>query len=137
MMYSSLDASDPRILIARGSLLLCVIFSTPLLHYPCRKAQTKLFWPDNVEFSWIRHIALMVVNLGLVSVVVCFVPGIQTLFGYGGAVTANSLEIILPCLFYYRLGLDSKKSKLKITCLIIGLLGIVLMIFNTVLIALH
>ena len=46
MMYSSLDASDPLILIARGSLLLCVIFSTPLLHYPCRKAQTKLFWPD-------------------------------------------------------------------------------------------
>ena len=34
MMYSSLDASDPKILIARGSLLPCVIFSTPLLHFP-------------------------------------------------------------------------------------------------------
>ena len=136
MMYSSLDASDPKILIARGCLLLCVIFSTPLLHFPCRKAQTKLFWADNVEFSWVRHLGLMLINLGLVSVVVCFAPGIQTLFGYGGAITANSLEIILPCLFYYRLGDDPKKSLLKIACLTIGILGIGLMIFNTVLIAL-
>ena len=136
MMYSSLDASDPKILIARGCLLLCVIFSTPLLHFPCRKAQTKLFWADNVEFSWVRHLGLMLINLGLVSVVVCFAPGIQTLFGYGGAITANSLEIILPCLFYYRLGDDPKKSLLKIACLTIGILGIGLMIFNTILIAL-
>ena len=136
MMYSSLDAGDPKILIARGCLLLCVIFSTPLLHFPCRKAQTKLFWDDNVEFSWVRHLGLMLINLGLVSVVVCFAPGIQTLFGYGGAITANSLEIILPCLFYYRLGDDPKKSLLKIACLTIGILGIGLMIFNTILIAL-
>ena len=136
MMYSSLDAGDPKILIARGCLLLCVIFSTPLLHFPCRKAQTKLFWADNVEFSWVRHLGLMLINLGLVSVVVCFAPGIQTLFGYGGAITANSLEIILPCLFYYRLGDDPKKSLLKIACLTIGILGIGLMIFNTILIAL-
>ena len=137
MMYSSLDASDPLILIARGSLLLCVIFSTPLLHYPCRKAQTKLFWPDNAEFSWIRHLGLMIINLGVICLVVCVVPGIQELFGYGGAITANSLEIILPCLFYYKLGEDPKKSPLKIACLIISILGIGLMIFNTVLIALH
>ena len=136
MMYSSLDAGDPKILIARGCLLLCVIFSTPLLHFPCRKAQTKLFWADNVEFSWVRHLGLMLINLGLVSVVVCFAPGIQTLFGYGGAITANSLEIILPCLFYYKLGDDPKKSLLKIACLTIGILGIGLMIFNTILIAL-
>ena len=136
MMYSSLDAGDPKILIARGCLLLYVIFSTPLLHFPCRKAQTKLFWADNVEFSWVRHLGLMLINLGLVSVVVCFAPGIQTLFGYGGAITANSLEIILPCLFYYRLGDDPKKSLLKIACLTIGILGIGLMIFNTILIAL-
>ena len=136
MMYSSLDASDPLILIARGSLLLCVIFSTPLLHFPCRKAQTKLFWSDNVEFSWMRHLGLMLINLGIVSLVVCVVPGIQTLFGYGGAITANSLEIILPCLFYYRLGQDPKKSVLKIACLTIGIIGIGLMIFNTILIAL-
>ena len=136
MMYSSLDASDPKILIARGSLLLCVIFSTPLLHFPCRKAQTKLFWPDTAEFSWIRHLGLMLINLGLVCVVVCFAPGIQTIFGYGGAITANSLEIILPCLFYYKLGQDSKKSALKIACLLIGITGIVLMIFITIMLAL-
>ena len=153
MMYSSLDASDPKILIARGCLLTCVIFSTPLLHYPCRKAQTNLIWGDNVKFSWIRHIGLMIINLTLVSLVVCFVPGIQTLFGYGGAITANSLEIILPCLFFYRVGPDDwtfwkssankldlytpdkSKSKLKIACLIIGILGIMLMIGNTILIS--
>ena len=137
MMYSSLDAGDPKILVARGCVLLHVILCAPLLHFPCRKAQTQLFWGNNVEFSWARHLGLMIINLGLVSVVVCFAPGIETLFGYGGAITATSLGIILPCLFYYRLGIDPKKSFVKIACVIIGVLGVVLMIFNTTLIALE
>ena len=43
MMYSSLDASEPLVLIARACCLICVIFSAPLLHY--RKVYKKIkFW---------------------------------------------------------------------------------------------
>ena len=107
IMYTSLNASDPLVLIARGCVIICVIFSTPLLHFPCRKAQTRTFFPETTRneesFSWFVHLGLMTLNLLITHLVVIYIPQIRTFFSYGGAVTANSLVIILPSLFYIKL----------------------------------
>ena len=140
MMYTSLDASDPMIITARICTLTCVILSAPLLHFPCRKAVTKLFWSDDVEFSWIRHLSIMVVILALVTILVVFLPGIQIIFGYAGAITANSLMLILPNLFFYKMGPISKKNGERgfkhYLSLAIAIIGLVIMIGNTILLAL-
>ena len=135
MSYSVLNPSDFKILAARAASLICVIFSAPLLHYPCRKAQYKLFWRDDVEFSWPRHVVLMVFNLTLVTLTVVFGDDIRKMFGYGGAVTANSLVIILPSLFYWKLMEKDGNPTLRKTCLGLSVAGIILMIFNTYLLA--
>lgn len=133
MMYSALNPSDSMILMARGCSLICVIFSAPLLHYPCRKAQVQMFWGEHAEFSWPRHVILALVNLAVVTLVVLYVPDIKPLFGYGGAITANSLVLILPSLFYYKL-IASKKGnegdKLRIICPSLAGMGVVIMILS-------
>merc|ERR1712158_152379 len=68
IMYTSLNASDLMVLTARGCLITCVIFSTPLLHFPCRKAQVKTFFPQR-DFSWVIHLGLMVLNLVITHLV--------------------------------------------------------------------
>merc|ERR1719220_615579 len=135
MMYSSLDARDPLIITARICILTCVILSAPLLHYPCRKAVTKLFWKDNIEFSWVRHLSIMVAILTTVTVLVIFLPGIQIIFGYAGAITANSLMLILPNLFFYKVAPTNNRLKVYVS-LMVAVIGILVMIGNTVLLAL-
>ena len=133
MMYTSLDPTDPLIITARFGILICVILSAPLLHFPCRKAIIKLFWKDDVKFSWIRHISIMLAILVVVTGLVILLPGIQVIFGFAGAITANSLMIILPNLFYWKIFKNSER-KLKI-CLSLGLaiIGVVIMVGNTAL----
>ena len=136
MMYTSLNPSDPLIIIARLCILICVILSAPLLHYPCRKSVIKLFWKDDVEFSWIRHLLIMICILILVTVLVILLPGIQVIFGYAGAITANSLMLILPNLFYFKNGEPEKKVK-RYVSLVAAVIGIIIMVGNTILLALE
>lgn len=140
MMYSSLDASEPLVLIARACCLICVIFSAPLLHYPCRKAQTILIWGEDAlekNFSWTRHVALAVINLIIVTLIVLFFPSINILFGYGGAVTANSLVLILPSLFYWKLVVKKRneESHLSWICPLFSGAGVLMMAVSVYLLA--
>ena len=140
IMYTSIDASDFMVLMARGCLITCVIFSTPLLHFPCRKAQIKTFFPEQNDknFSWTIHLCLMLLNLILTHLVVCHVPQIRAFFSYGGAVTANSLVIIMPSLFYIKL--TSRKSdgenmefydkKTRTFCFVFAIFGILFLCMN-------
>lgn len=146
MMYTSLDPTDPMVIIARACILACVILSAPLLHFPCRKAQVKLFWADDVEFSWFRHLGLMVFNLVLVYVLVIFIPNIQIVFAYAGAITATSLMVILPSLFYFidgpgvegdRYSFSAKRTVKHWICFCVVIIGVFLMVGNTILIALE
>lgn len=140
MMYSSLDASEPLVLLARACCLICVILSAPLLHYPCRKAQTILFFGEDAlekNFKWSVHVGLALVNLVLVTLVVVFFPTINILFGYGGAVTANSLVIILPSLFYWKLVVKKHGEKRFYSwlCPLLSAAGVILMGFSVFLLA--
>ena len=43
-MYSGFMPDDKLILVGRIMVLVCVIFSAPLLHYPCRKGKKNDFY---------------------------------------------------------------------------------------------
>lgn len=137
MMYSALSADDPRILLARSAILICVIFSAPLLHYTCRVTQIKVFQEpgSNPEFDPKRHYGWALINMVVLTLVVLFAEGIEVMFAYGGAVTANSIVIILPAMFYWKLieqplaRKTGKKGSLYYVCPAIAVFGLVMMAF--------
>lgn len=97
--YSYGYRSSWWILIARCCSIICVIFSTPLLHYPCRRCLQMLFF-GNYDFTWARHIGIMVILLSAVAITVGTAKSLKQIFTYGGIISSGSLMIILPNLCY-------------------------------------
>ncbi|XP_002120192.2 putative sodium-coupled neutral amino acid transporter 6 isoform X2 [Ciona intestinalis] len=133
LMYSAYDPTNAIILISRIMVLICVIFSTPLLHYPARKSIVMLLF-ENKPFSWIRHIVIMLIILTTTNILVIFVPTIREVFGFAGATCASMLVIILPSLFYLRIGPGRLLSTKKIICLVLVVIGVGFMILSMALI---
>jgi amino acid permease len=50
------------------------------------------------------------VNLIAVSILVCTIKNVGIIFDIGGAVTANSIVVILPTAFYYKLMILNKPN---------------------------
>nr|CAB3266258.1 probable sodium-coupled neutral amino acid transporter 6 [Phallusia mammillata] len=133
LMYSAYDPTNAVILVSRIMVLICVIFSAPLLHYPARKSIVELFF-ENQPFSWVRHLVIMFILLTITNVLVIYVPTIREVFGFAGATCASMLVIILPSLFYIRLAPGKLLSARKLVPLLLVILGIGFMIMSMTLI---
>lgn len=110
--YIAMEQSNILILIARITIVNCVTLSAPLLLYTGRKTLVMLFArPGSVYLKEIqsrdnyikKHIGWAIVNLVAVSILVCTIQNVGIIFNIGGAVTANSIVVILPTAFYYKL----------------------------------
>ena len=110
--YIAMRQSDIFILIARITIVNCVTLSAPLLLYTGRKTLVMLFSrPNSIYLKEIaskenyikKHIGWALVNLIAVSILVCTIKDVGIIFQIGGAVTANSIVVILPTAFYYKL----------------------------------
>jgi len=133
LMYSEYNPTDPIILISRIMVLICVIFSTPLLHYPARKAILEQFF-EGQPFSWVRHLGIMAGILTTVNLLVIFVPTIRVVFGLAGATCASMLVIILPAVYYIRIAPGALTKPKKIVAMALAIIGVLFMIFSMVLI---
>jgi len=133
LMYSAYNIHTGIILASRIMVLTCVIFSTPLLHFPARKAINEMLF-ENKPFSWIRHLSIMVVLLSSINLLVVYVPTIQEVFGFAGATCAPMLVIILPSLFYIKVIPGSYSSPKKLTAITLVAIGVVFSIFSMTLI---
>lgn len=133
LMYSAYDSDNIVILLARLMVLVCVIFSTPLLHFPSRRSIENLFFAKR-PFSWCRHIGIMLFLLTLTDLLVIFVPSIRIVFGVIGATSASMLVIVLPSLFYFRLGVEPVCSPKKIMSITLVVFGVIFMVGSMVLI---
>merc|ERR1719379_2663596 len=136
VMYSGYMPDDKLILVGRLMVLICVIFSAPLLHFPCRKAFIVQVWgvekmPQGNDFKWSIWLGTMFGILSMVVLLVIYVPNIKEVFGLAGATVATMLVIIMPAGFYYLIGPEEKTSmKKKINLVVIGF-GVVFAIFST------
>jgi amino acid permease len=133
LMYSEYNPTDPIILISRIMVLICVIFSTPLLHYPARKAIMEQFF-EGQPFSWVRHLGIMAGILTTVNLLVIFVPTIRVVFGLAGATCASMLVIILPAVYYIRIAPGALSKPKKMVAMALAIIGVLFMIFSMVLI---
>ena len=117
MTYSHTDPTNPLTIIVRCCVLIgqsylvpknynlniCVgvILTLPLVHFPTRRAVNFVLFP-NQEFSWVKHIAVMVGLIGTCVLLVIYVPDIRDIFGFVGATSSGCLIFILPSLFYLK-----------------------------------
>ena len=76
----------------------------------------------------------MIFSFSIVVILVgWFAKSLGQMFAYAGIITANSLMLILPALFYYKLEDDPARSTRKKVCLGVVIFGILFMIVNFVL----
>lgn len=102
LTYNHSDPRNPLTLIVRICVLIGVMLTLPLTHYPARKAVNFLFFPQQ-GFAWKRHLGIMVALLSLCVTLVIMVPDIKEIFGFVGASASGALMMILPPLFYLKI----------------------------------
>ena len=102
MTYNHTDPTNALTLIVRICVIIGVILTLPLIHYPTRRAVDFVLRPGK-PFSWPWHIGIMLGLIGLCVVMVILVPDIRDIFGFVGATSSSMLLFILPSMFYLKL----------------------------------
>lgn len=121
--YGQYLPHDVVIMTVRISILLAVLLTVPLIHFPARKAFIMLCFPGR-PFSWLIHI---VVTIGLVTTIVLlaiYVPDIRNVFGIVGATTSTCLLFVYPGLFYLKISSESFRSLQKLSALALLVFGV-------------
>lgn len=119
------DTSDSLITTVRLCFVVAICLAVPVIIFPTRKAFDLLFFPGQ-PFTWLRHMAITVLLVGLALVLALFVPDIKKVFGLVGSTSAVSLLFVLPGLFYLKIAPGPVLSRAKLAPLSMVVLGLVL-----------
>ncbi|KAL2098905.1 hypothetical protein ACEWY4_005385 [Coilia grayii] len=99
------DAYLPRdilVMLVRLAILLAVLLTVPLIHFPARKAVQMLLMGDR-PFSWLSHTFITLLLLTIVLLLSIYVPDIRHVFGVVGSTTSTCLLFVFPGLFSLRM----------------------------------
>ncbi|XP_036431114.1 probable sodium-coupled neutral amino acid transporter 6 [Colossoma macropomum] len=97
--YDAYLPRDVLVTTVRLVILLAVLLTVPLIHFPARKSLLMLFWGER-EFSWLSHCLSTLFLLLIVVLLAVFVPDIRNVFGVVGSTTSTCLLFVYPGLFY-------------------------------------
>jgi len=138
---------DIMLLAARILVTVCITFSVPILHYPCRYSLWKLLnrlapktvpTPYDNGFQetwnpiWFRMFAIVI--QGCIYALVCITDDFKLVLSLGGAIAGSCIIQIFPSMFYLKIhDWDHRGAYNKLVWLILGL-GWVTFFFNTSLI---
>lgn len=121
--YSKFLPSDVLIMTVRLSILLAVMLTVPLIHFPARKAAMMMFF-SNYPFSYIRHILVTLLLNIIIVLLAIYVPDIRNVFGVVGSTTSTCLLFVFPGLFYLKLSFEDFLSRQKLGACGLLVLGI-------------
>jgi len=123
LTYNHSDPRNALTLVVRICVLIGVMLTLPLTHFPARKAVNFLVFPQ-ADFAWKRHLGIMACLLALCLTLVINVPDIKEIFGFVGASASGALMMILPPLFYLKINdeplSESRNKKIAMGFLIFG-----------------
>uniref|UniRef100_A0A8C6T4E3 Solute carrier family 38 member 6 n=1 Tax=Neogobius melanostomus TaxID=47308 RepID=A0A8C6T4E3_9GOBI len=100
---------DILVMTVRLAILVSVLFTVPLIHFPARKAAILLLFGAR-PFSWFIHCLITVSILSVVLILAIFVPDIRNVFGVVGSTTSSCLLFVFPSLFYLRISRQHLRS---------------------------
>ncbi|XP_040189062.1 probable sodium-coupled neutral amino acid transporter 6 [Rana temporaria] len=121
--YSKFLPNDVLIMTVRLSILLAVLLTVPLIHFPARKAVMMMIF-SNYPFSYIRHILVTLLLNIIIVLLAIYVPDIRNVFGVVGSTTSTCLLFVFPGLFYLKLSFEDFLSRQKLGACGLLVLGI-------------
>ncbi|XP_028251956.1 putative sodium-coupled neutral amino acid transporter 6 isoform X2 [Parambassis ranga] len=107
--YDAVMPRDIMVMIVRLAILLSVLLTVPLIHFPARKAVILMLFGGRA-FSWLIHISTTVCILMLVLLLAIFVPDIRNVFGIVGSTTSSCLLFVFPGIFYLKISSQPFRS---------------------------
>lgn len=122
--YDAYMPRDIMVMTVRLAILLAVLLTVPLIHFPARKAVIMLLRGGR-PFSWLSHIAATLTILTVVLLLAIFVPDIRNVFGVVGSTTSSCLLFVYPGIFYLKISnqpLNSPESIGAVALLVFGLI---------------
>lgn len=136
--YDTYLPRDVVVMSVRLAILLAVLFTVPLIHFPARKALLMLCRGER-EFSWLFHSLSCFFVLTLVLLLAIFVPDIRNVFGVVGSTTSTCLLFVYPGMFYLRISSEPIRSLnsagavfLMVIGLVVGVLSLCVIIVSWV-----
>uniref|UniRef100_A0A3Q2QGR9 Solute carrier family 38 member 6 n=1 Tax=Fundulus heteroclitus TaxID=8078 RepID=A0A3Q2QGR9_FUNHE len=100
---------DIMVMTVRLAILLSVLLTVPLIHFPARKAVMVLLYGGR-HFSWLTHIVSALIILSVVLMLAIFVPDIRNVFGVVGSTMSSCLLFVFPGIFYLKVSSQPLKS---------------------------
>lgn len=136
--YDTYLPRDVLVMSVRLAILLAVLLTVPLIHFPARKALLMLCKRES-EFSWRSHSLSCIFILTLVLLLAIFVPDIRNVFGVVGSTTSTCLLFVYPGMFYLRISSEPIRSLnsagavfLLVIGLVVGVLSLCVIIVSWV-----
>ncbi|XP_075874180.1 putative sodium-coupled neutral amino acid transporter 6 isoform X2 [Nelusetta ayraudi] len=132
--YDKYLPHDIVVMTVRLAILLSVLLTVPLIHFPARKATLLLLFGRR-PFSWPIHIVATLTIVGVVLLMAIFVPDIRNVFGVVGSTTSSCLLFIFPGIFYLKISNSSRRSFDSIGAAFLVVFGVIMGIFSLSVIA--
>nr|XP_015206054.1 PREDICTED: probable sodium-coupled neutral amino acid transporter 6 isoform X1 [Lepisosteus oculatus] len=114
---------DVLVMTVRLAILLAVLLTVPLIHFPARKAVTMMLLSGR-PFSWLFHSLITLTLIGIVLLLAIFVPDLRNVFGVVGSTTSTCLLFVFPGLFYLRISTENFRSPQKLCALALLVFGV-------------
>uniref|UniRef100_A0A3B4H3X5 Solute carrier family 38 member 6 n=1 Tax=Pundamilia nyererei TaxID=303518 RepID=A0A3B4H3X5_9CICH len=124
----SYDAYLPRdimVIAVRLAILLSVLLTVPLIHFPARKAAILMLFGGRA-FSWLIHIAATLTILCVVLILAIFVPDIRNVFGVVGSTTSSCLLFVFPGIFYLKISRQPLRSFDSVGAALLVVFGVIM-----------
>ncbi|XP_029349740.1 putative sodium-coupled neutral amino acid transporter 6 [Echeneis naucrates] len=125
LSYDVYISGDIMVMTVRLFVLLAVLLTVPLIHFPARKAVIMLLSGQR-PFSWLTHIIATLTILGVVLILAVFVPDIRNVFGVVGSTTSSCLLFVFPGIFYLRISSEPLRSPDSIGAVLLMVFGIIM-----------
>ncbi|XP_029316028.1 putative sodium-coupled neutral amino acid transporter 6 [Cottoperca gobio] len=127
--YDRYLPKDIMVMVVRLTILLSVLLTVPLIHFPARKAVILILFGGR-PFSWLIHIIATLIILGVVLLLALFVPDIRNVFGVVGSTTSTCLLFIFPGIFYLKINTGPLRSFDSIGAVLLVIFGFIMGIIS-------
>ncbi|KAM4541920.1 putative sodium-coupled neutral amino acid transporter 6 isoform 1-T1 [Odontesthes bonariensis] len=123
--YDAYLPRDIMVMTVRLAVLIAVLLTVPLIHFPARKAAILLLFGGR-SFSWLIHIISTLTILSVVLILAIFVPDISNVFGVVGSTMSSCLLFVFPGIFYLKISGQPLRSVDSIGAILLVVFGLIM-----------
>ncbi|XP_041828519.1 probable sodium-coupled neutral amino acid transporter 6 [Melanotaenia boesemani] len=123
--YDAYLPQDIMVMTVRLAILISVLLTVPLIHFPARKSVILLLYGGR-DFSWLIHIVSTLTILSVVLMLAIFVPDLSNVFGVVGSTTSSCLLFVFPGVFYLKISNQPLRSLDSVGAILLVVFGLIM-----------